>query len=227
MRFTYPAQLQRTGVDEIVVSFRDLPECLTSGADETEALAEAADALEEAIAGRIDDRESIPYPSTRRAGEHLVTVPADTAVKAALALALRETGTTRVALAARLGIDEKAVRRMLDPRHRSSANRIHEACGRSAGTWCSRAALCGVDQSVSRSGQPGWRRFRERGPRRLPERWKSAAQRCADRLSQCARCLGSWRAAHIVALGGEGRFGARRDRPPVELSGIAEREFRD
>ena len=127
MRFVYPAQLQRTGVDEIVVSFRDLPECLTSGADETEALTEAADALEEAIAGRVDDRESIPYPSTRRAGEHLVTVPADTAVKAALAVALRETGTTRVALAARLGIDEKAVRRMLDPRHRSSANRIHEA----------------------------------------------------------------------------------------------------
>ena len=100
-------------------------------------------------------------------------------------------------------------------------------CGRSAGTWCSRAALCEVDQSTSRSGRPGWRRFRERGPRRLPERWKGAARRCADRLSQCAQCLGSWRAAHIVALGGEGRFGARRDRPPVELSGIAEREFRD
>ena len=52
MRFIYPAQLQRTGVDEIVVWFRDLPECLTSAADETEALAEVADALEEAFAGR-------------------------------------------------------------------------------------------------------------------------------------------------------------------------------
>ena len=50
MRFLYPALLQRTGVDEIVVSFRDLPECLTSGVDEAEALAEAQDALEEAIA---------------------------------------------------------------------------------------------------------------------------------------------------------------------------------
>ena len=127
MRFTYPARLRRTGADEIVVSFRDLPECLTSGADEAEALAEAADALEEAIAGRIDDRESIPRPSPRRAGEHLVSVPADTAAKAALWVALKESGTSRVALAARLGIDERAVRRMLDPRHRSSANRIHEA----------------------------------------------------------------------------------------------------
>lgn len=53
MRFVYPARLRRTGPDEVVVSFRDLPECLTSGADEAEALAEAADALDVAIAGRI------------------------------------------------------------------------------------------------------------------------------------------------------------------------------
>ena len=67
MRFAYPARLRRTASDEIVVSFRDLPECLTSGTDEAEAFSEAADALEEAIAGRIDDRESIPDPSPRRA----------------------------------------------------------------------------------------------------------------------------------------------------------------
>ena len=127
MRFTYPARLQRTGADEIVVSFRDLPECLTSGADEAEALAEAADALEEAIAGRMNRTDLIPAPSPRRAGERSVSVPADTAAKAALWVALRESGTSRVALAARLGIDERAVRRMLDPRHRSSASRIHEA----------------------------------------------------------------------------------------------------
>ena len=46
MQFVYAAQLQRTG------SFRDLPECLTSGVDEADALAQAQDALEEAIAGR-------------------------------------------------------------------------------------------------------------------------------------------------------------------------------
>ena len=127
MRFTYPARLRPDSTGELIVSFRDLPECLTSGADEAEALAEAADALEEAIAGRMNRIDSIPDPSSRRAGEHLVAVPAETAAKAALAVALRKTGVTRVALAARLGIDEKAVRRMLDPRHRSSANRIHKA----------------------------------------------------------------------------------------------------
>lgn len=62
MRFTYPARLQHIGADEIVVSFRDLPECLTSGADEPEALAEAADALEEAMAGRMNRTVLFPAP---------------------------------------------------------------------------------------------------------------------------------------------------------------------
>ena len=97
MRFTYPACLCPDSTGELIVSFRDLPECLTSGADKTEALAEAADALEEAIAGRINRIDSIPIPSACRAGEHLVAVPAITAAKAALALALAESGLSRVA----------------------------------------------------------------------------------------------------------------------------------
>ncbi len=127
MRFVYPARLRPDCTGELVVSFRDLPECLTSGSNEAEALAEAADALEEAIAGRINRADCIPVPSQRCAGEYPVAVPPETAAKAALALALHRTGVTPAALAARLGIEEKSVRRMLDPRHRSSANRIHQA----------------------------------------------------------------------------------------------------
>ena len=127
MRFTYPARLRPDSTGEFIVSFRDLPECLTSGASVPDALAEAADALEEAIAGRIDDAEAIPEPSARRSGEHHVAVPAGTAAKAALALALRENDLSRVALAQRLGVDEKAVRRMLDPRHATAVGRIEAA----------------------------------------------------------------------------------------------------
>ena len=101
--------------------------CLISGASEAKALAEATDALEAAIAGRIDDAERIPVPSARRSGEHHVAVPAGTAAKAALALALRESRLSRVTLAQRLGVDEKAVRRMLDPRHRTAVHRIESA----------------------------------------------------------------------------------------------------
>jgi antitoxin HicB len=129
MRFVYAAALVQES-DEVVVSFRDLPECLTSGADESDALEEAQDALEEAIAGRIDDDEPIPVPSDPQPGEYLVVVPADMAAKAALTLAFRESGLTRIAFAELLRRDEKTVRRMLDPRHGTSASRINKALRR-------------------------------------------------------------------------------------------------
>ena len=31
MCFAYPARMRRTGADEVVVTFRNLPDCLTSG----------------------------------------------------------------------------------------------------------------------------------------------------------------------------------------------------
>ena len=98
MKFVYPAQLRRAGPDEVVVSFRDLPECLTSGADEAEALSEAQDALEEAVAGRIDDGEPIPTPSLLLPGERTVAVPSEMAAKVARALTLGTSCMTRVAL---------------------------------------------------------------------------------------------------------------------------------
>ena len=127
MQFVYPARFEHTGPDEIVVSFRDLPECLTSGTDEAGAFTEASDALEEAIAGRIADGDPIPTPSAARAGEHDVPVPPGMAAKAALVVALRKSGRTRVELAKLLGLHEKSVRRMLDPRHTTAADRINAA----------------------------------------------------------------------------------------------------
>ena len=127
MRFTYPAHLEQYSESEIVVSFRDLPECLTSGEDTAEALLEAEDALEEAVAGRIDDGEPIPAPSAPLPGEHMVALPIDMAAKAALLLVFRDRGLTQTALAERLGVDRKVVQRMLDPRHRTSVSRINDA----------------------------------------------------------------------------------------------------
>ena len=127
MRFQYPAELWHSRPNEVVVSFRDIPGCHTSGEDETEALQEAQDALEEAIAGRINRGEDIPFPSPPSPSEHLVSVPTDMAAKAAFVLAFRSSGMTRVSLAKRLGTDEKSVRRMLDPRHGTAPSRIHKA----------------------------------------------------------------------------------------------------
>ena len=57
-----------------VVTSRDFPEAITQGDTIDEALAAAADALEEAIAGRIDDGREIPAPSAAKRGERAVSV---------------------------------------------------------------------------------------------------------------------------------------------------------
>ena len=126
--FVYPARFERgdkPGV--VVISFRDVPEAITQGNGERDALWQAADCLEEAIAGRIADGREIPMASRAARGERLTPLPAPMAAKAALYLAMREVGIANVQLARRLGCDEKEVRRMLDPRHPTKLPRIKEA----------------------------------------------------------------------------------------------------
>ncbi|MFW6012280.1 MAG: type II toxin-antitoxin system HicB family antitoxin [bacterium] len=126
--FTYPVVLTEDETDGgFVVTFPDVPEAITQGEDRADALAQAADALEEALAGRIRRSDEVPEPSRPQPGQPVIPVPALTAAKAALYLALRESGFSKVELATRLGCDEKEVRRLLDPRHPSKLPRIQAA----------------------------------------------------------------------------------------------------
>lgn len=127
MQFIYPAILTSDPSGGFVVSFRDWPEAITQGETLDEALQEAADCLEEAVAARIDDRGEIPAPSASQPEEQPVAVPIQTALKAALFLAVRETGIGPSELARRLGINEKEARRLLDPRHASKAVTLERA----------------------------------------------------------------------------------------------------
>ena len=80
--------------------------------------------------GRIRTHEEIPPPSTPQAGQYLIPVPAQTAFKAALYEEVRKQGMNKVDLAARLGIDEKEVRRLVNPHHPSKPPRIEEVLER-------------------------------------------------------------------------------------------------
>jgi len=92
-----------------------------------EARLQGADCLEEAIAGRIKLEEPIPEPSKVRKGELPISVPALMAAKAAICLAMKEAGISKIELAKRLKCDEKEIRRLLDPRHKSKIDRIEAA----------------------------------------------------------------------------------------------------
>ncbi len=91
-------------IRSLVIGFRDVPEAITQGNGERDALWQAADCLEEAIAGRVANGEEIPKAPEAARGERLIPVPAPMTAKAALYLAMREAGMTNVHLAAKLGL---------------------------------------------------------------------------------------------------------------------------
>ncbi|MBI3693989.1 MAG: type II toxin-antitoxin system HicB family antitoxin [Acidobacteria bacterium] len=126
--FCYPATLKRGDrAGRFTVTFRDLPEAITWGDGLDDTLWQAADCLEEAIAGRIRRGDKIPVASRPKRREHIVPIPAPMAAKAALYLAMREARLTTMELARRLRCNEREVRRMLDPRHPTKLLRIETA----------------------------------------------------------------------------------------------------
>jgi len=126
-QFTYPARLQKDKAGFFLVTFPDFPEAATDGETMEESLHNAADALEEAIAGRINRGDTVPRPGPVKTRQRRVPVPAQIAVKAALYMAVKDAGIKNTELARRLGADEKEVRRLLDPHHRSKLPRLEAA----------------------------------------------------------------------------------------------------
>jgi len=124
--FVYPAELTKQA-GCVVVRFPDLPEALTEGVDALDAVRQAVDCLDEAIAGRIRRGDDIPPPSTPRRRQRMIPVPAATAGKAACYLAMREAGLTAHTLASRLGWKTSDLRRLLDPRRPLDVARLQQA----------------------------------------------------------------------------------------------------
>ena len=109
------------------MSFPNVPEALTCGDDRDEALAMAEDALTVALGSYMPCREDIPVPDAVAGEQEMVAVPLVVAAKLALYAAMREQGLTKVGLARRLGLSEGAVRKLLNPNHRSHIGQIERA----------------------------------------------------------------------------------------------------
>ena len=141
MRYAYPCSIVRdeeeeraSGREAYTVTFPDVYGANTGGWSWGEAVEMAKDCLGVALGMYVKAREEIPTPSPLADGQVLISVAPIVAAKLALYAAMREQGVTNVALAVRLGVQENAVRRLLDPGHRShitSVEKALEAVGRS------------------------------------------------------------------------------------------------
>jgi antitoxin HicB len=126
-RFQYAVLLSPAEEGGYVVTCRDLPELVTQGDSVEDALEQASDAMDEVFATYLTEGLDFPEPTKARRRERMVAPPLETVAKAALYVAMRRAGISKMQLAKRLGVDEKEVRRLLDPHYGSKLPRIAKA----------------------------------------------------------------------------------------------------
>jgi antitoxin HicB len=119
----YPVILEPDDNGTILVACPDLPEVTTFGEDEADALQRAADAIEEALAARIANREDIPASSPAD-GRPVAALPALTVAKVELYRTARASGVTKAELGRRLVWSGPQVDRLYDLRHSSKIESI-------------------------------------------------------------------------------------------------------
>jgi len=123
--FDYPVTLTP---DEgtVLVTFHDVPEAITFGADEDEALLQAVDALESALSFYVGDRKPLPVPSAAE-GRPTVRPSALECAKLGVYQAMTEQGIRKAELARRLGWHMPQVDRLFDLNHASRFDQIEAA----------------------------------------------------------------------------------------------------
>ena len=124
----YPAKFEAVPEGGFVVTFRDIPEAITQGDSEAEAMEMAADVLVSAMDFYFEDRRAVPAPSKLQAGERLVALPASVAAKVLLLNALVDAGISNVELARRMGTRPQELQRVLDLHHVTKIDTIAAAC---------------------------------------------------------------------------------------------------
>lgn len=128
----FPVVLAPQPEGGFVVTFPDVPEAITQGEDEDEALLYAVDALETALSFYVEARKPLPVPSKLKRGQRSVRPSALGGAKLGVYQAMTEQGVKKAELARRLGWHMPQVDRLLDLRHASRLDQI-EAAARALG----------------------------------------------------------------------------------------------
>jgi antitoxin HicB len=127
MTQAYPYRFEPQETGGVLAQFIDVPEAHTFGATEADAGGDhALDCLITALGGYIKLGRRVPEPSPAQ-GRPVAILPPLVAAKLALYQAMRAERITRTALARRLGLQENAVRRLLDLDHRSHIDQLDRA----------------------------------------------------------------------------------------------------
>ncbi len=124
--YRYPARILPDGTG-YVVSFRDIPEALTSGSTLEEAIDLARDALATAMDFYFEDRREVPTPSKAKRGEVEIDLSASLSAKVLLLNEMLREKVTAAQLARKLGTSPQVVNRIVDLHHATKIDTISDA----------------------------------------------------------------------------------------------------
>jgi antitoxin HicB len=124
-RYHYRVDLVGDPDGGVLATFRDVPEAIAHGSVPKEAIVQAREALAVALFGYLKEGWKLPV-AKRRGGLQISPGTTDT-LKIAVVEAWGESGMSKAEFARRLGVDEKEVRRILDPDAATKADRLEQA----------------------------------------------------------------------------------------------------
>jgi antitoxin HicB len=120
----YPIKLTKDDNGTYLVTCPDFPEATTFGKDMDDSCKRAVDAIEEAIAARMADREPIPRPSK---GKYRVVLPAQAAAKIFLYRLMLDQDVSKNQLARFLKWHRPQVDRLLNLHHATRMDALEAA----------------------------------------------------------------------------------------------------
>jgi len=126
--FIYPVTLTPDEADGgFVVTFVDIPEAITQGDTEAEALTAAKEALESALDFYFEDKRAVPLPSKAKRGQNVIELPASLSAKVLLLNEMVTQDVRPAELARRLNTTPQEVTRLTNVRHTTRIDGIAAA----------------------------------------------------------------------------------------------------
>lgn len=127
MNVLYPAQITYDKTDHrFFVQFLDIPEAITEGESEEEALFNASEALTLAIEGRLEEGIDIPQPSRSRKQQTLISPSARAQASLLIRWAKLLGDHTTSEIARSLNTSWPAISRLEDPKHWPSLRQLEK-----------------------------------------------------------------------------------------------------
>ena len=126
--FMYPITLTPdTKEGGFVVTFVDIPEAITQGDTQAQALSAAKDALESALDFYFEDKRAVPPPSKAKRGQHVVELAASLSAKVLLLNEMVTQNVQPAELARRLNTSPQEVNRLTNVKHTTRIDGIAAA----------------------------------------------------------------------------------------------------